>query len=127
VCKTDQFECLRFHLTALSAEEPLRLVRFLTGALHACGGWVVTRGTSGNESGEIEFEFVRAACVDIYAVLVGTGLELSREAHLQMTELCLCTKNLLESRAFEIVRVELLVYRSGSCPFKDQYDTLTLG
>lgn len=125
--KKKEFEGLRFNLTALSAEEPQRLVRFLTGVVQACGGWVVTRGVCGNESGEIEFEFVRAACVDIYAALVATGLDLSREAHLQMTEFCQCTKNLLETRAFEIVHVELLVYRSGSCPYMEHYDTLSMG
>jgi hypothetical protein len=100
-------------LTALSADEPQRLVRFLGGALFSCGGWVLTRGTQGKDTAEMEFEFARGACVEIYAVLIGCGLELSGDSHLQMAELCHCTKNLIESRAFEIARVELVVYRDA--------------
>ena len=100
-------------LTAHSADEPERLVRFLTGALLSCGGWVLTRATQGQEAAELDFEFARAACVDIYSVLVAAGLELSRDSHLQMAGLCHCTKNLIETRAFDIARADLLVYRTG--------------
>lgn len=108
-------------LTALSADEPARLARFLTGALLSCGGWVLTRSTQGSEAAELDFEFARASCVEIYAVLVASGLELSRESHLQLAELCHCTKNLIESRAFEIARVNLVVYHSASKSGLDEY------
>lgn len=108
-------------LTALSADEPERLVRYLTGALLACGGWVLTRSTQGNEAAELDFEFARASCIEIYSVLVATGLELSRNSHLQLAELCHCTKNLIESRAFEIVRIELVVYHATSKTGLEEY------
>lgn len=108
-------------LTALSADEPERLVRFLTGALLSCGGWVLTRTTQGQEAAELDFEFARAACVDIYSVLVAAGLELSRDSHVQMAELCHCTKNLIESRAFDIARADLVVYRTGSAALCDDF------
>ncbi|MFZ0662752.1 MAG: hypothetical protein WAM66_08675 [Acidobacteriaceae bacterium] len=101
-------------LTALSLDDPERLVRYLTGALLASGGWVLTRTTQGNQAAELDFEFARASCVEIYSVLVATGLELSRGSHLQLAELCHCTKNLIESRAFEIARVDLVVYHATS-------------
>ncbi|MBV8631277.1 MAG: hypothetical protein JOZ83_10160 [Silvibacterium sp.] len=96
-------------LTAACAEDPAKAVRILTGALLACGGWVLTRS---HEKGAfaVDFEFARAACVEVYAVLIGCGLELSRESHLRMAELCHCTKNLIETRAFEIARIDLVVY-----------------
>jgi hypothetical protein len=100
-------------LTALSPEEPARMVHLLTGALLACGGWVLTR-TQEKGAAALDFEFARAACVEIYAVLIGCGLELSRDSHLRMAELCHCTKNLIESKAFDIARVDLVVYRNGS-------------
>jgi len=100
-------------LTALSPEEPERTVRVLTGALLACGGWVLTR-TQEKGIAALDFEFARAACVEIYAVLIGCGLELSRDSHLRMAELCHCTKNLIESKAFDIARVDLIVYSNGS-------------
>jgi hypothetical protein len=92
-------------LTALSLEEPERAVRLLTGALLACGGWVLTR-TQEKGVAALDIEFARAACVEIYAVLIGCGLELSRDSHLRMAELCHCTKNLIESKAFDIARVD---------------------
>jgi hypothetical protein len=89
-------------LTALSADEPERLVHYLTGALLACGGWVLTRTTQGNQAAELDFEF-------------------ARDSHLQMADLCHCTKNLIESRAFDIARADLVVYHSTSSPHRDEY------
>lgn len=108
-------------LIALSADEPERLVRYLTGALLACGGWVLTRTTQGHEAAELDFEFARAACMDIYSVLVAAGLELSRDSHVQMAELCRCTKNLIELRAFDIARADLVVYRMGLAAPSDEF------
>ncbi|HTY82690.1 MAG TPA: hypothetical protein VMB19_00655 [Silvibacterium sp.] len=100
-------------LTAMSADDPARTVRMLTGALLACGGWVLTR-THEKGTFALDFEFARAACVEVYAVLIGCGLELSRDSHLRMAELCHCTKNLIETRAFEIARIDLVVYNNRS-------------
>jgi hypothetical protein len=111
--------CLR--LTALSADEPERLVRYLTGALLSCGGWILTRTTQGNQAAELDFEFARAACVEIYAVLIAAGLELSRDSHLQLAGLCHCTRNLIETRAFDIARAGLTVYPSPTNPRRTDY------
>lgn len=108
-------------LTALSADNPERLARFLTGALLACGGWILTRSTQGNESAELDFEFARAGCVEIYSVLVAAGLALSRDSHLQLADLCHCTSNLIESRALEIARAVLTIYHSKSVAEHDDY------
>ena len=97
-------------LIASSLDGPERVLRFLEGAVSACGGWVLNRGSSGEECAEIDFEFPRANCVEIYSVMVATGITLSQEAHLQLTELCHCTSYLLESKAYDIVRLHLTVY-----------------
>lgn len=114
-------------LTALSADEPERLVRYLTGALLACGGWVLSRSTQGGEAADLDFEFARASCVEIYSVLVATGLELSRNSHLQLAELCQCTRNLIESHAFDIVRVDLVVYHATSKAGLEEYTSVLAG
>jgi len=114
-------------LTALSADEPERLVRYLTGALLACGGWVLSRSTQGGEAADLDFEFARASCVEIYSVLVATGLELSRNSHLQLAELCHCTRNLIESHAFDIVRVDLVVYHATSKAGLEEYTSVLAG
>jgi hypothetical protein len=97
-------------LIASSPDGPERVLRFLSGAVSACGGWVLSHGSSGEECAEIDFEFPRANCVEIYSVLVATGVTLSQEAHMQLTELCQCTSYLLETKAYDVVRLHLTIY-----------------
>jgi hypothetical protein len=94
-------------LRAVSAEDPGRLVQCLTGAILGCGGWVLSRGA--NDSGTVSmlFEFERQACIDIYSVLIASGLELSRSAHIHFTELCRCTRSHTLDCGAEIASVDL--------------------
>jgi len=103
-------------LTATCADDPQRMMRFLSGAVVACGGWVLARSMPGSDTAEISFEFARSASVEMYSVLIATGLDLSREAHVKITELCLCTKNLIATRAYDIVRIRLLVFAAPLNP-----------
>jgi hypothetical protein len=114
-------------LTALSTDEPQRLVRFLSGVLLACGGWILTRSTQGNELAELDFEFARAACMEIYAALIASGLELSRDSHQQMAELCQCTRNLIDSKAFDVARIDLVIYSSRSVQARGGEETVLAG
>ncbi|HVU44807.1 MAG TPA: hypothetical protein VHD85_01700 [Terracidiphilus sp.] len=94
-------------LRAISTEEPSRLVQSLTGAILGCGGWVLSRGA--NDSGTINmlFEFERQACIDIYSVLIGAGIELSQSGHVHFTELCQCTRNHLPECGTDLASVDL--------------------
>jgi hypothetical protein len=94
-------------LRAISTEDPSRLVQALTGAILGCGGWVLSRGA--NDSGTVNmlFEFERQACIDIYSVLIGVGLELSQSGHVHFTELCQCTRNHLLECGTELASVDL--------------------
>ena len=114
-------------LTALSADDPQRLVRFLSGVLLACGGWILARSTQGNDLAEVDFEFARAACVEIYAALIASGLELSRDSHQQMAELCHCTRNLIHSKAFDVARIDLLIYSNRAVQPSGGEETLMAG
>ena len=109
VIEADELVEWDLRLTASCADDPQRVLRFLTGAVLACGGWVLSRSLPGSDTVEMSFEFARAASLEVYSVLIATGLELSREAHISMTELCQCTKNLLATKAFDVARVRLLV------------------
>ena len=80
-------------LRAVSAEEPSRLVQCLTGAILGCGGWVLSRAADQNGAVNLLFEFERHACIDIYTVLIASGLELSPSGHIHLTELCQCTRS----------------------------------
>jgi len=103
-------------LAALCTEDAARTVRFLTGAVMACGGYVLSRRFDANETAAIEFEFVRAMCVEMYSVLIAAGLELTAQSHLIMATLCQCTRETLEATASDAVRVELTIHKSGSLP-----------
>lgn len=82
---------------------------------------------SATDTGLIDllFEFERQSCVEIYSVLIASGVELSREAHLQFTELCQCTKFGQAGWGEEIVSIDLEVQTSsllespmGPAPFQ---------
>ena len=94
-------------MKAVSAEEPSRLVQSLTGAILGCGGWVLSRGA--NDSGTVSmlFEFERQACVDIYSLLIGAGLDISQSGHIRFTELCQCTRSNESECGTEIASVDL--------------------
>ncbi|MGB6975602.1 MAG: hypothetical protein WBD67_13045 [Terracidiphilus sp.] len=97
-------------MRAVSAEEPVRLVQTLTGAILGCGGWMLSRGASDTGVVSLLFEFERQACLDIYSILVGAGLELSQNGHSQLTELYQCTRLSAEECGDEIVSVDLEIY-----------------
>jgi hypothetical protein len=94
-------------MRAISIEEPARLIQTLTGAILGCGGWVLSRGASDTGAVTMLFEFERQACVDIYSVLIATGLELSQAGHIRFTELCQCTRSHPWECATEIASVDL--------------------
>src|SRR5581483_11851698 len=101
------------HLIALCPDDAARTVRFLTGAVMACGGCVLSRRFDAGETAAIEFEFVRATCVEMYSVLIAAGLELSAHSHLTLATLCQCTRETLETTAADPVRVQLTIRKSG--------------
>lgn len=94
-------------MKAISIEDPARLVPTLTGAILGCGGWVLSRGATDTGLINMLFEFERSACVDIYSLLVGAGLELSQGAHLRFTELCQCTRSHPRDCGSEIASIDL--------------------
>ena len=94
-------------MKGVSIDDPSRLVQTLTGAILGCGGWVLSRGA--NDSGTINmlFEFERRCCVDIYSILIGSGVELSPGGHIRLTELCQCTRSHPQNCDAEIASVDL--------------------
>jgi hypothetical protein len=94
-------------MNAISLDEPSRLIQTLTGAILACGGWVLSRGANDTGLVNMLFEFERQACVDIYGVLVAGGLELSQNGHKRFTELCHCTRNHYQDCGTEIASIDL--------------------
>lgn len=100
-------------MKAVSAEDPSRLVKTLTGGILGCGGWVLSRGASDSGIVNMLFEFERQSCLDIYSVLIAAGLEISQNGHIRFTELCQCTHSRRQECAREIASVDLEVQ---TCP-----------
>lgn len=100
-------------MRAISNEEPGRLIKTLTGAILGCGGWVLSRSATDTGLLDMLFEFERHACVEIYGILIASGLELSRGAHLQFTELCQCTRFSRRDCSEEIVSIDLEIQTFG--------------
>ena len=94
-------------MNAVSVEEPAELVRILTDAILGSGGWILSRGA--NDAGIVNmlFEFERQTCLDVYSVLIASGLELSQNAHISFTELCQCTRSNQQDCSAEIASVDL--------------------
>lgn len=90
-----------------SIGEPSQIVRLLTGGVLGCGGWVLRRGATDTGAIKILFEFERAACVEIYSLLVAAGIELNYNGHRRFTELCQCTRSHLRECEADVASVEL--------------------
>ena len=103
-------------LTALCSDDAPRTVRFLTGAVMACGGCVLSRRFDPGDTAAIEFEFMRATCVEMYSILIAAGLELSAPSHRALATLCQCTRETLEATAGDPVRIELTIRKAGTKP-----------
>jgi hypothetical protein len=100
------------NLAALCTDDAARTVRFLTGAVMACGGFVLSRRFDAEQTAAIEFEFVRATCVEMYSVLIAAGLDLTAQSHRILSNLCQCTRETLETTAGDPVRIELVIRRA---------------
>ena len=98
-------------LMAHSEEAPAKTVYYLTGAIMACGGEMLSRRFHCDGSAALECEFPREICVEIYGVLLSSGLHLSRSSHLKMAELCSCTHALPLGLKEQTVLLEIEVLR----------------
>jgi hypothetical protein len=81
-------------LQGFSYEERHGLLSALISAFADCGGWVLDRKTLSPTTMEFHLEIQLRGIVDLYAALVSSGLELTRSAHLALTDLCTCRKHL---------------------------------
>ncbi|HXC94331.1 MAG TPA: hypothetical protein VNU92_01465 [Edaphobacter sp.] len=81
-------------IQGFSYEERHGLLPSLTSAFAECGGWILDRKTLSPTMIEFRIEIQLRAVVDLYSSILASGLELTRSAHLGLTHLCMCRKNL---------------------------------
>ncbi len=65
----------------------------LNTCLDDCGGWVVERRANSATAMEFRIELRRENVLDLYGSLMGTGIELTCNAHAMLTDLCTCRRN----------------------------------
>ncbi len=85
-----QPEPVELRLQCLTYDERQNVLPALTDAIDRAGGWLLERRTVAAHALELRLELQVRALVDIYAALVSSGVELTREAHLMLTERCTC-------------------------------------
>jgi hypothetical protein len=80
-------------IQGFSYEERTGVLPALTTAFAECGGWVLDRKTLSPTMMEFRIEIQLRAIIDLYASIISSGLELTRNGHLALTDLCTCRKN----------------------------------
>ncbi len=84
-------------LQGYSYEDRQGMLPTLTNAFTHCGGWVLERKTISPTSVEFRIEIQLQGIVELYASLVGAGLELTRGTHDTLTALCTSRKHIARS------------------------------
>ena len=88
-----QPEPLELRLQCLTYDERNTVLPALTDAIDRAGGWLLDRRTVAAHALELRIELQVRALVEVYAALVSSGVELTREAHLLLTERCMCRQH----------------------------------
>jgi hypothetical protein len=70
------------------------LLPTLVTAFTQCGGWVLERKTTSATTIEFRLEIQLRSIVELYSSLVAAGVELTRNTHALLTDLCTCRHNL---------------------------------
>ena len=84
-------------LQGYSYQDREGLLPNLTTAFTHCGGWVLERKTISASAMEFRIEIQLQGIVELYASLVGTGVELTRGTHDTLTALCTSRKHIANS------------------------------
>jgi hypothetical protein len=97
---------LAIDIHAFTYEDRHDLLPSLTAALGRCGGWILDRRIVSPTQLEFRVEIQLRAALDLYAALVGKGVELTRAGHEGLTELCVRRKHV--RHAAELAQVVAL-------------------
>lgn len=97
-------------LLATMPRFPRRVLDLLDRAVRETGGWVLRQGEVSEQCVDIDFEFPRLLCVEIYSALLATGMELCSDAHAQLADLSHCTQHVSGDARCEVARIHLSIY-----------------
>jgi len=86
-------QSLSLNIEGFSYAERDGLLFHLATTIHECGGWVFHRKPLSPTTMEVHLEIQPRSAIDLYAALVASGLELTRNSHLALTALCTCRRH----------------------------------
>jgi len=81
-------------IQAFSYEERQGLLPILTSAFADAGGWILDRRSLSSSTVEFHVEIQLRAVLELYSSIISAGLQLTRAAHLGLTHLCTCRRNI---------------------------------
>lgn len=81
-------------LQAFTYEERQGLMPELTSTVSLCGAWILTRKTLSPTALELRLEIQLRSIIELYAALISAGVELTRDGHRALADLCTCRKHL---------------------------------
>jgi hypothetical protein len=95
-------------LEAFSYDERRDVLPGVARALEGCGGFVLERRTVSPVQIDVCFEMQLRSVLELYSMLIGAGLELTRSSHLSLTHLCTLRKHRRRSaEPFRVISVRL--------------------
>lgn len=97
-----------FAIAAYCYAERTALLPALNSALAQSGGWLLERRALSATTMEFLFEVQLQTILELYASLVSIGVELTRNAHASLTELCTCRQHRNSTaNPFQVVTLRL--------------------
>jgi hypothetical protein len=96
-------------IQSFSYQERSAVIPLLTNSFANCGGWVLERRTLSTTPVEFRLEIQLLAVLDLYAAILSAGVELTRGAHLSLTDLCTCRKHLRTAELGQVVALRIEV------------------
>ena len=107
-------------IQGFSYEERHGLLPNLACAFADCGGWILNRKTLSPTTIEFHIEIQLRAAIDLYSSILSAGLQLTRAAHLGLTHLCTCRKNIsapADLGQVVSIRIEVSFPEDATLPF----------
>jgi hypothetical protein len=94
-------------IQSFSYEERTAVLPLLTNSFADCGGWVLDRKTLSPTAIEFRLEIQLRSVLDLYAAILSAGIELTRGAHLSLTDLCTCRKHLRTADLGQVIALRI--------------------
>ena len=89
----NETESSAVELAAFTDDDRRGVLPDLNACLNECGGWVLEQRANSATSMEFRIELRLESILDLYGALMGTGIELTCNAHAMLTDLCTCRRN----------------------------------